>query len=334
MGGEAVSVQEAASAFMEQMDENGYLPEDDNFQEPEAKPEEEAKADAEEEGVDSQEEEAPDESQDDAEEDGETPEDEGEAEQEPDDKLYDLVIDGEEYEVNLEELKSGYLRNEALVSKHNELEQQYQSKLSELTEKENQLVAELESVLAQSATEIGYYRNLNWEALKQQDPDRYAQLRLQAFEVEEAARKSAEKRNKILEGQRKMEELQYKKYLDEQQRLIEQALPEFTNADYRDGMLKYGKKVGFTEEELNGIADARALLLLDKARKYDELQVKKKAVEERKVDKDLPPVVRPGAPKATGQEKAQRVKAARAQLGKSGSVSDAAQLFLARGIFD
>lgn len=79
-------------------------------------------------------------------------------------------------------------------------------------------------------------------------------------------------------------------------------------------------KSGYRADEIQGIADHRALLIADKARKYDELMAAK--VETAKKIEKLPPKVeRPGV--ANGAE-GQASKAAMTSLRKSGSIDDAA----------
>jgi hypothetical protein len=154
------------------------------------------------------------------------------------------------------------------------------------------------------------------------------------MEAQERAQAQASKRKAIVDAHAKLQDMRRQKALQGQLEIAKKLLPDFEKPEFHQALVKYGKDIGLTEDEVRGIADARHLVLLDKARRYDELQVKKRELTNKKVSKDLPPVVKPGAPKAAGQERTSRVKQARAQLGKSGSIKDAASLFLARGIFD
>jgi hypothetical protein len=332
MSGTNASVLEAADALLGMMDENALLPEDEGFVEPEETEEvvEDKAADS------SDQEEAT--SEDDVDEDGES-EEEGDEEatdsdQEAKDQLFEVTIGDEVYEVNLPELQAGYLRNEEYTRRLTELEQEHQSKMESLDDDRAKLLSALEDVLATAASELGQFKNINWDKLRKEDPDRYKDLRLAFMEAQERADAQSQQRKALQEGLSKVNQLKREAYYKAQSELAKQLMPDFGKPEFDQALLNYGKQIGLTQEEVESIADARYLQIFDKARRYDELQVKKKEVVEKKVSKDLPPVVKPGAPKAEGQERRSKVKAARAQLGKSGSITDAANLFLARGVFD
>jgi len=86
------------------------------------------------------------------------------------------------------------------------------------------------------------------------------------------------------------------------------------------------KDVGYSDEEISGLLDHRAYLLVKMA--IDGAASKAKAPEARKILKQKPPVLRPGA-KQTAQAKSQQAhKSKRDKLAKSGDVQDAADVFL------
>lgn len=90
------------------------------------------------------------------------------------------------------------------------------------------------------------------------------------------------------------------------------------------------RALGFTDAEIKGrFADPRVLHAVYKAAKWDALQAQKgKSLEAAKA---APPVLKPGASKGPGAANDQRVKDARANLRKSGSVDAAARYFLLKG---
>lgn len=90
------------------------------------------------------------------------------------------------------------------------------------------------------------------------------------------------------------------------------------------------RALGFTDAEIKGrFADPRVLHAVYKAAKWDALQAQKgKSLE---AVKAAPPVLKPGASKGPGAANDQRVKDARANLRKSGSVDAAARYFLLKG---
>lgn len=94
------------------------------------------------------------------------------------------------------------------------------------------------------------------------------------------------------------------------------------------GIRNYLLAEGYSEQEVNSLADARALTVAQKAWKYDQL-LKAKGDKLKQV-RQAPPVVRPGS--AQSESVAQRGKYddARSRLKKSGSLDDAAAVFYQR----
>lgn len=93
-------------------------------------------------------------------------------------------------------------------------------------------------------------------------------------------------------------------------------------------MLKLVNNLGFSENELKGrFADARFLTMAHKAAKWDTLQ----AAKPKEAANKAPPVLKPGASKGANVAAEQKYRDSRAQLKKSGSLQDAAKLFLMKG---
>ena len=95
-------------------------------------------------------------------------------------------------------------------------------------------------------------------------------------------------------------------------------------------MLRTVESLGITPQEFKSrFADPRIIAAVHKAAKWDSLQASKpNAV---KTANLAPPVVKPGASKGPSQAADKRYQDTRQSLKKSGSVEDAAKLFLLRG---
>lgn len=263
------------------------------------------------------------------------PEEEGEPESEPEaDQLFDITIGEDEYEVNLEELKTGYLRNEDLINRRTALEQEYEEKHVELEQTQEQLRQELEAAAVFAMGQVRNYSNINWEQLKQQDPEQYGKLRLEALESQEIAQSIIKRRNDIAGMQQKAAQLRHEAKLKAQTALAHELIPEMA-ADpkaFTQKLVAYGAQIGYTEDEVRGIDDARQLAVLNHARLYAESQVRKKEALDKKVTKELPPVIKPNAPKATNVEASKVRKQLRQRLKTEGSVDAAAAFFLGAGM--
>ena len=315
---ESIDVFEGASALVDLMNDDGFTEVDElNFVK-QVDPEDEDEDEVDEVEAEEDEEEPEDEPED---EESEEEEDEGESE------LFEVEIDGEVYEVNEEELLSGYLRNETLVKRQNELEEEYQAKTVELETDRQRLAEQLDALLLEGNVTLQKYRNVDWNALKQEDPESYRQARLEYIEAQEVAQFHTQRRNQLAELDAQAKQLRHNAYLKSQHQLAEKLIPELKEEGFVDNLLKYGKSIGFTEDDIRGISDAKALFILNQARLYAESQVKRKEAHV-KVSKDLPPVIKPGAPKTKAQEGSHSAKIAREKLGKTHSLRDAAAVLL------
>ncbi|WOR80506.1 scaffolding protein [Klebsiella pneumoniae] len=263
-------------------------------------------------------------------------EDEPEADAEDDlsEKLFEIPIGDDIYEVNFEELKSGYLRNEEFVTRQAELEEEYAAKLESVDAERANLLAELEQYTVTAIAGANQYDSINWEQLKAQDPEKYQKLRLEALEARDQAQALIKRRNDIKAMQEKRAEIIHSSYIKRQTELAKKLIPEMTTDEtWGDKIVAYGKSIGYSEDEIRGIADARQLAVLDAARKWAESQVRRKAALEKKEETELPAAVKPVARRAEASEGSKRVKAARANLRKDQSVEAAAALFSSLDIF-
>lgn len=252
------------------------------------------------------------------------PEDEPVAQAVADDTLVDIEIDGETYEVNFAELRSGYLRNEDYAAKVNALQVEHDAKVSELEEKQEALLEELRAATVIVTADTSKYDAINWEALKAQDPARYAQLRVEALEAKEQAGKLEQRRQQVQALHRQAQQIKFDVYAKRQSELVEKLIPNIREPETLQGLLAYGQEVGYSRDEVLGMVDSRQILLLHNAMLHSKSVVRRKDAEANKVPKDLPAVVKPGAVKPKSSTDRQVVKNARARLQSEQSVDAAA----------
>ncbi len=324
---------DAAGSIEDMIDDNGWLPGDADYVEP--KPNDEAPADAEE-TTDADPEADPTENDEDAEEEGaeedgdeeESEEDESEKSAVSDETLVDIKIGDDEYEVNLFELKSGYLRNEDYVNKVNAHEAEYLEKSVKIEQLEADLIEELQHVSVIVTGDLSKYDRINWAALKDADPAQYNALRVEATEAREQAAALVERRAAIQKMHQKAQELRHQAYIKSQIEIAEKIVPGFREPEFFQALVSHGKDIGYTEAEVQGISDARQLFLLNNSRLYAESQVRKKSAMEKKVIADLPPAIKPGAKKEKSSTDRQVVKNAKAVFHRDRSVDSAAALLM------
>ena len=260
-------------------------------------------------------------------------------EQEEVEEVYSVKVDGEEIEVNLDELIKGYSRQsdytrktQELASertKVNDLVQQWANELSQTQAEREQYMQALGQFVTTNMAGLERFANIDWQSLKEEDP-------MEFFSKKEEYREAQEKIQQAqyqyqVEQQKQAEELEKVRQLalkEEHEKLI-LAVPEWKDKDKRSQLVNdissYGLQNGYTKEELSNVVDHRQLILMMKAQKYDALQ--NSDVKAKKV-KNKPKVVRSGKGSNKKQDTARSKRiASMKRLKQSGKPEDAASLF-------
>ena len=296
--------------------------------------EEEVEASHEEEQV---EDEAPEESEEEVSEEAEY-EDEGEQEEEASDseeepQYYRVKIDGEELEVTLEELQSGYQRQQDYTRKTQALAEErktYEGKMSELEQTQATLMQNAQVVNEMLNAELKQFESVDWAKLKADDPVGYVQKQLEMQEVQK-------KQYELREHVQSAYEQNQKAQMEERQRFVEmerkEALKQFPQwkddakrMDHQRRIVEYATSLGYSDQELQSIVATRDLLVLDKARQWDEYQKTKQQVTQKKSAPSVRKVVKSKGKPSESTSRKKVVSERRERLRKSGSLRDAAQL--------
>lgn len=256
----------------------------------------------------------------------EATEDNQEAESE--ETLVTVKINGKEQQIPLKEAIAGYQRNadysqktQALAQERKAFEAERNNVVAERAQY-SQLLTALSSQLEQLMPQ-----EPNWEELHRNDPINYPLIRDQWRDYRErlAATQAEQARLQQIEAIERQERL--REVVSQGQKYLQEKVPEWKDEakweQAKKSLRDYGLKVGYSEEELRQAYDPRALIVLDKARKYDELMANKPK-----------PVKAANAPKpmksgGTSSVPARSTDFARAsqRLKSSGHVNDAAALF-------
>lgn len=246
-------------------------------------------------------------------------------------ELITVMVDGEAQEVTFDELKRGYSRTADYTRKTQRLAQERDLFDGEANavrgerERYSTLLENLEAAITQNTPQ-----EPDWAALRVKDPGEFAaQFAVHQQNKDKLQQVQAE-RQRVAEAQVQENTRKHQEHLQgEQERLLE-AVPAWKDAEKatkeRSDLLAYGQTVGFTADELNNVADHRAIVMLRKAMLYDRLQQGKPAV--RRKTKGSP-VVKPGGAKEAKKAPAPG-QVARERLSKTGSVRDATAVFLDR----
>lgn len=249
-----------------------------------------------------------------------------------------IKLDGKENEVTLAELRNGYQRDAdyrqktmalAESRKAFEAEQaQYQQAVNQRLQEAETLSAVLEAQFTKD------FENVNWAELRSNDPSEYAAKRQDYIERQqqiagyrnyarsqlEAVRQESEA--KLRESQANLIKQERERYFDKHPEFKD---PSKWNSE-RKAVKDYLASQGFTESDIAGLVDHRALDLIRKARLYDESIAKSDAAKKRVVN--IPKLVKPGTKPSKEDAQADRNKALRDRLRKSGRIEDAAALIM------
>jgi len=263
--------------------------------------------------------------------------DDEEVDEEPTETLYTVKVDGKEVEVNLEEALKGYQRQEAFTKRSMELAEQRKAFAAEVAETKQlrDAYAQQLELLQTQLQQTNLTEEPDWAALKNEgySTDDIFFAKTEFDKQQKQVQQVAAERQKIAQQQAQEHEAHLKQHLTNQRVEMLERIPEWRNDETREferkEVIKYAqKRVGFSEEEISSASDARAIELLYKAWKWDNLMEKKPTTKKR--TRQAPKMAKAGQP-ATKREVANRSKRkAREQFEKAGTVDAAVQLLMGR----
>lgn len=256
--------------------------------------------------------------------------DEGDADQdETSAKTFTVKVDGKEHEVTLEDLKRGYSGQQYVqkgmqdaAQQKKEVEQLQQTLLSERQQVTQLLQMAQSGGLPQRPTPPN-------PQLAQTDPIGYMQ-------AEAAYREQATKYNQrikqfqaVQQKQAEADNAQKAEMVKSEAQKLIAARPDFGDRvkakKIREKLASEGGHYGFSPEEISGVTDHRAIMILQDAIAYREIKAGKTQALEK--SKGAKPVIKPGAKKDSSR-KTSALKRQRSRLKKTGSVDDALGLIM------
>jgi len=282
-----------------------------------------------EESLEEQAEESPDESEElelDSEDVQDEEEDEDLDEVESDVQMFKVRADGEELDVSLDELISGYSRQSSFTKKSQSLAEDrksFENEIAEARQLRSQAIEALESAKT-AQPQVAQKDSQYWQDLKDSDP---MQFMLERDEMREAQMQDQMREQQIsqLKAQENAEQqANLEKYIASQRDNLSTLIPEWSDEKVakaeRKAIVEYGKNIGFTDQELNEAYDSRAVATMRKAMLYDKLAKKRGTLKpsHRSSMKAGSQSINPSSTKS---------KKASERLRKSGKVEDAQAVF-------
>jgi len=257
--------------------------------------------------------------------------DDSEDDETPTEVVYTVKVDGQEVEVTEAELLNGYQRQADYTRKSQALAQArkaHEAEVSEARQLRDQYAAALHQVeqLFQPQDPGEQY----WSQLYESDPLEYVRTRDQFRSRQEAFQKVVSERQQLTERQQADLAQQRQQHLAQQREEMLRRIPAWqddaTFEKERSALKAWANAGGISDEEIAGVADARAVEIMRKAYLYDQL-MSDQSVAKKKV-KAAPRVTRPGQPRAKGESAAKRKQAALQKLSRTGKLNDAVDYLL------
>lgn len=251
---------------------------------------------------------------------------------EPEVQLVTVTINGKTEQIPLEEAVKGYQRQADYSRKTAALAEDRRSFENErqAVTQERAQYAQLLGALQQQLQTL-QPQEPDWQKLYEADPVEWVRQRevWRDMQDKRAAAQFEMQRLQALQQQENQSKLA-NAVQENRQRMLD-AVPQWKDsakweAD-RSKILNYGRKLGFSDEELNQTYDHRAVVALWKAMQYDALTANKPQPVASKG-----PRVAPAGSSATAPKSQNEVTRAKQRLAKTGKVADAALLF--EGLLD
>lgn len=259
--------------------------------------------------------------------DAETDEQTEEQSEEP--QTFTVKIDGKEEKVTLDELMKGYSRTGDYTRKTQKLGEDRKAveaerqRATEVVQSYAERLKAVEEALAEAVP-----KEPDWNKLRKENPEEFAATWAefdQATKRREAVKAEREKAEQLLAQEYSKKQQEF--LATEREKLLEK-IPEWKDpAKARaeaEKLTAFATGVaGFSAEDIAGITDHRAIMVLRMAMQLHEARTKTQVPAGQT---KRPAAMRPGTV-ATGPGKANEITRAAERLAKSGRVEDAAKLF-------
>lgn len=244
---------------------------------------------------------------------------------------YRVKVDGEELEVDLDELVKGYSRTSDYHKKTQTLAEQRKAveaerakieEAAKLRDTYTQRLQVIEQMLTQQPEE-------DLTALKESDPIGYAVKMAEKMERDKQLAAVRAERESLQARHQAEQQERLKSHLSTEAERLKAAIPDLADEVKGEVIRKeikdFARSIGFSEQELAQVYDHRAVVTLYKAMQYDKL-AKSKVQTQKKVN-EAPKTLRPGVSPSQNNSSDERVKKLSKQLKQTGRPRDAAKLF-------
>jgi len=246
-----------------------------------------------------------------------------------------IVFEGQEYKID--DLVKGGLRQadytrktQALAEQRKGMEaaqQQYTAESQAVQAERQQYINALSQIIQSSAQGLDQFARIDWESLKEEDHIEYLSKKDEYREAQEKVQQHQFAMQQAQQRQGVESEHQHRIMLQQEHKALVDKHPDWADDSKRrelgSKLRDYAMAEGYSQEELSNLYDHRAVLMLNKAMKYDALQ--SSDIRGKKV-KNKPKVMRSGKGVQKSDEGRTKRKAKMKRLQSSGHIDDAASI--------
>lgn len=250
-----------------------------------------------------------------------------ETQEKQDSPLHKVKVNGQEFEVTLDELRNGYSRDADYRRKTEELSlerKQVQSESEKQRQDYSSKLNELGQIMSVAAEQFNSeISEADLDKLYDEDPT-------EAAKIERRMRKKQDQFNSAFEKVKEEQQNQHNAYVAQEYQKLAQKIPEFNDRakarKLTSEISDYLSDYGFTIKEMANIHDHRQIMLITDAIKYRNMQ-KVKPTLAKKISKPGK-VFTSGIKKDKSDINSMKAKEKLSRLKKTGSAKDAASIFL------
>jgi hypothetical protein len=247
-------------------------------------------------------------------------------------ELVSVTVDGETYEVTLEEAAKGYQRQSAFTKRMQELateRKEFEAEKQQTLQNRDayaQGLQQIDQLLAQQTQEP------DWDSLRLELPaEEYARRFTDHQRAKEQRQNIQAEQQRIAREQQIEQRDLMKQHLNSQAELMLDKIPQWRDENVRQTerqeLIKFAKaEYGYTDEEIANASDHRAIKQL-----YDSWQFSKvsdKAKTAKKRVRKAPKMAKAGTPRSKSEVQAHTRQKQRAQFDKQPSIKNAVDYLL------
>ena len=194
-------------------------------------------------------------------------------------KTFRVKANGEEKDVTLDELVSGYQKGEDYTKKSQALAEQRKAVEAEahavneamqMRQEYAQRLSQVQELLSQNNDDV------DLAELKENDPIQYAIKVAEKTENNKKLQLLQQEQNKLAQAQQQQVAQHQAKLVAHEAQMLTEKVKEFSDpkkAEQLKGEIRnFGKSIGFTDDELAQVYDHRHVMVMQKAMEYDKLQ--------------------------------------------------------------